>query len=350
MRNKKVLVGMSGGIDSSVAAYLLKKAGYEVIGLTLQLWPGYLKGSKAFEAKKTAAKLGIDHYVLDVEEAFRKEIIEKFCREYWQGKTPNPCIRCNQYIKFRYLFKKAGELGIKFVATGHYARVEYNKRKKCYLLKKGVDSKKDQSYVLYFLRQNQLARILLPLGNYSKKKATKGARALGFPAEQRESQDICFIPGNNYRSFLKDWFSKETFPGPILNGKGEMLGKHSGIAFYTIGQRRGLGISSGERRYVTRIEAKTNSIFIGSEKNLYQREVIAQKVHYIYRKKTRGFSARAKIRYLHKEREAQVTPQKRNTALVRFKKPQRAITPGQAVVFYDGKVVLGGGIIKKSLK
>ena len=347
MKNKKVLVAMSGGIDSSVAAFFLKEKGFKVIGATLKLWQ--FISNRTIKAKRVAGKLDIPHYLFDVEDIFKEKIIDSFCKEYQRGITPNPCIRCNQYIKFEYLLKKAKELGIEFVATGHYARIEYDKSRKKYLLKKAVDSKKDQSYVLYPLRQNQLKRILLPLGDYTKKEVKKKARELALSVEsEKESQEICFVPGNDYRKFLKDWIPEAARTGSILNDEGEILGKHSGIAFYTIGQRRGLGISNQEPLYVTALEPKSNTVFVAPEKNLYQDELIARAVSYICEENIpEGFTVKAKIRYLHQGAEANLFPLRENKVLVKFKEAQRAITPGQAVVFYDGDIVLGGGIIKK---
>ena len=339
---------MSGGIDSSVAAFLLKEKGFKVIGATLQLWQ--FISNRTVKAKRVAEKLDIPHYLFDVEDIFKEKIIDSFCKEYRQGITPNPCIRCNQYIKFEYLLKKAKDLGIEFVATGHYARIEYDKSRKKYLLKKAVDSKKDQSYVLYPLRQNQLKQILLPLGGYTKEEVKKKARELALSAEsEKESQEICFIPGNDYRKFLKDWIPEVNCSGSILNNKGEILGRHSGVAFYTVGQRKGLGISNKEPLYVRALEPKSNTVFVTPEKNLYQDELIARAVSYIHMKNiSEGFMVKAKIRYLHQGAEANLFPLKGNKALVKFEEAQRAITPGQAVVFYDGDIVLGGGIIKKS--
>ena len=280
MKSKKVLLGMSGGIDSSIAAFLLKEKGFKVVGATLQLWQ--FVSNKAVKAKTIAKKLDIPHYLFDVEDIFKKKIIDSFCKEYRQGRTPNPCIRCNQYIKFEYLLKKAKDLGIEFVATGHYARIGYDKNRKKYLLKKAVDSKKDQSYVLYPLRQNQLKQILLPLGGYTKEEVKKRARELALSVEsEKESQEICFVPGNDYRKFLKDWIPEVDCPGPILNTKGEILGRHSGVAFYTVGQRKGLRISNKEPLYVRALEPKTNTVFVTPEKNLYQNEFIARAVSYI---------------------------------------------------------------------
>ncbi|MEA3369199.1 MAG: tRNA 2-thiouridine(34) synthase MnmA [Candidatus Ratteibacteria bacterium] len=348
MKSKKVLVAMSGGVDSSVAAFLLKEKGFKVIGATLQL--RQFVSNKAVKAKKVAEKLDIPHYLFDVEDVFKEKIIDSFCKEYRQGRTPNPCIRCNQYIKFEYLLKKAKDLGIEFAATGHYARIEYDKNREKYLLKKAVDLKKDQSYVLYPLRQNQLKQILLPLGDYTKEEVKNRARELALSVElEKESQEICFIPGNDYRKFLKDWIPEVDCPGPILNTKGEILGRHSGLAFYTIGQRKGLGISNKEPLYVKALEPKSNTVFVAPEKNLYQDELIARAVSCICEENIpEGFMVKAKIRYLHQGAKARLFPRKGNRILVKFKEAQRAITPGQAVVFYDGDMVLGGGIIEKS--
>ncbi|MEA3485473.1 MAG: tRNA 2-thiouridine(34) synthase MnmA, partial [Candidatus Aerophobetes bacterium] len=250
---KKVAVAMSGGIDSSVCAALLKEKGYEVIGITMQIWTKVEDKSQVDRccgvntidsAKRAADELKIPHYMLNFRDIFEKYVIANFCDEYTRGRTPNPCIRCNQYIKFGALLKKAKQLGADYLATGHYAKIAYNKEKGEYLLKKGTDPEKDQSYFLYTMTQSQLKNILMPLGNYTKSEVRKVARDLNLPvADRPESQEICFIPDNDYSKFLKKYIQEAARPGPILNARGERVGEHRGILFYTIGQRRGLGIS-----------------------------------------------------------------------------------------------------------
>ncbi len=351
MPKEKVLVAMSGGVDSSVAACFLKESGYEVIGLTLRLLPEeHLNINQVDQAKKISSILGIKHYSLDLKNMFKEKVMDYFGKEYRRGRTPNPCIKCNRYIKFASLFKKAKELGVKYVATGHYARIEYDGFKKKYLLRKGIDPQKDQSYFLYTLCQNELPGILMPLGNYTKESVKKKAGELKLPVFKKESQEICFIPRDDYREFLSNYIPGIITPGPIVNNKNEVIGKHSGIAFYTVGQRKGLGISYREPLYVTAINRRRNAIFVDTEEKLYSKKLIAGNLHQLYAGKIPGnFMTKAKIRYLHKEAEARVVLEENKKALVEFKKGQRAVTPGQAVVFYEGDVVIGGGIIDKIL-
>ncbi|MFQ6082064.1 MAG: tRNA 2-thiouridine(34) synthase MnmA [Candidatus Aminicenantia bacterium] len=361
MRKKRVVVAMSGGVDSSVTAALLKEQGYEVIGLTMNLWSSDKLANRANryrgccglramrDANQVAIKLKIPHYVADFRDIFNKTVIADFCREYNQGRTPNPCIRCNQYIKFEAMLKKSKKLEADFIATGHYARIEYGIKRKRYLLKKGIDSKKDQSYVLYAMTQDQLSQTLMPLGNLTKKEVREIARKLDLPvAEKSESQEICFIPDNNYPQFLKNFIPEAAKPGLIINRKGVVLGKHKGIIFYTIGQRRGLGISAKEPLYVISIDKSKNTIVVGSKEEVYSQEFTVSDINWIaWDKIEKSFRAKVKIRYIHQEAEAAITLLNDNQALVKFIQPQRAITSGQAAVFYDGDVVIGGGTIEK---
>lgn len=357
----KVVVAMSGGVDSSVTAALLKEEGYQVIGVTMQIWPsnklaqevGKFGGccglGAVADAKRVAYKLGIPHYVINFRDVFAKKVINNFCREYSLGRTPNPCIRCNQYIKFDALLKQAKELDANFVATGHYARIEYDEANGSHLLKKGIDPGKDQSYVLYIMSQNQLKHALMPLGNFTKEKVRKIAQEAGLPvANKPESQEICFIPDDNYPTFLKGYIPKAAEPGSILDRQGNILGEHRGVLFYTIGQRRGLGISAKEPSYVVAIDQKRNAIIVGSKREVYGDELIATEVNYIaIGQLTQAIEVKAKIRYTHQEAEATLTPLNKDKVHVKFKAPQMAITPGQAVVFYDGDIVVGGGTIDK---
>ncbi len=355
---------MSGGVDSSVAAAILKEEGYQVIGVTMQIWPldkqaddadkfGGCCGISAIEdAKRVAFKLGIPHYVMNFRDVFRQRVIANFCQEYSRGRTPNPCIRCNQYIKFDALLERAKELGAQFVATGHHARVEKDKAKGRYLLKKGADHGKDQSYVLYPLTQEQLGHTLLPIGSLTKHRVREIASDLGLPvAAKPESQEICFIPDNNYPRFLEEYTAEAVRPGPILDNQGHALGEHRGILSYTIGQHKRLGISAGERLYVTAIDRHRNAIIVGTKQEVYSRGLIASELNWIAIDKLRQpMVMKAKVRYRHQEAEAEVAPLSEDQAYVKFTTPEPAITPGQAVVLYDGDIVIGGGIIEQAAR
>jgi tRNA-specific 2-thiouridylase len=355
----RVVVAMSGGVDSSVTAALLKEEGWEVIGVTMQLWPSAESAAEAerfggccgleavTEAKTVAHRLGIPHYAMNFKPIFARKVIADFCREYSLGRTPNPCIRCNQYVKFDALLKKAKGLGADFVATGHYARIEYDKGSGRYLLKRGIDLKKDQSYVLYTMTQHQLRDTLMPLGHLTKEKVRQIAHELGLSvADKAESQDICFIPDDNYPSFFEQYMPGAAKPGPILDKRGNALGEHRGILFYTIGQRRGLGISAPEPLYVVAIDGRNNTIIVGSKEDTYQDELIAAEVNWIaIEPPGQPIKARVKVRYLHPGAEAIVTPLAEDKVQVKFEEPQMALTPGQAAVFYNGDSVIGGGTI-----
>ncbi len=363
MHIAKVVVAMSGGVDSSIAAAVLKEEGYQVVGATFQIWssdkPAYdVDGYRSYyrvnaveDAKIVADSLGIPHYVLNVQNVFSQKVIANFCREYSLGRTPNPCIMCNKYIKFGTLLEKARELGADFVATGHYARIEKDKTSGRYLLKKGVDQRKDQSYFLYALTQEQLEHALLPIGNFAKQRVREMVIELGIlAADKPASQDICFIPDNDCPKFFNEYFPQGVKPGPILDRKGNILGEHRGILFYTIGQRKGLGLSSKEPLYVTDIIHERNAIVVGGKGEVYGTEFIASGLNWICPVKLKQpIVAKAKIRYLHNEAEAEIIPIDEEKVHVRFKEPQLAITPGQAVVFYDGNTVIGGGTIEQKI-
>ena len=350
---------MSGGVDSSVAAALLKEAGHQVIGITMQLWPGSDEksdgnGSGSYcgldaieDARKVARMLGIPHYVTDFRDIFARTVIADFCREYSLGRTPNPCIRCNRHIKFGVLWEKARELGADFLATGHYARVERDNDSGNYLLKKGVDQKKDQSYFLCQLKQEQLSRTLFPLGDMTKDKVRQIARELGLTvAAKRESQEICFIPDDDYAGFLKDRAPVSVESGPILDREGNVLGQHRGISFYTVGQRKGLGIAAARPLYVTSIKPEGNTIIVGTKEQTYSNELLADNINWIATARPeQPINVKAKVRYRHPEAEAIISPTDETSIYVKFAEPQMAITPGQAVVFYDGDTVIGGGTI-----
>ncbi|HEA46890.1 MAG TPA: tRNA 2-thiouridine(34) synthase MnmA [bacterium] len=373
---KRVVVAMSGGVDSSVTAALLKREGYEVIGITMQIWPSNLSPGKdeasearrpklaeeaerfggccglsaVEDAKRVAERLNIPHYVLNFRDVFEKKVIANFCEEYKEGRTPNPCIRCNQYIKFGVLLSKAKELDAEYIATGHYARIEYDKKRRRYFLRKGIDPKKDQSYVLYIMTQEQLKHTLMPLGTLTKEKVREIARELNLPvASKPESQEICFIPNTDYHGFLRTRIGTDSLEeGLIVNKKGRVLGRHKGIAFYTIGQRRGLGIATDKPLYVIAVDKDKNVLVVGSEKETLKDKLIAEDVNWITLDKLKEpIRIKAKIRYRHREAAARVTPLIGNRVEVRFRRPQRAITPGQAVVFYDKDLLIGGGRIEK---
>jgi tRNA-specific 2-thiouridylase len=352
---ERVAVAMSGGVDSSVAAALLKSEGYEVIGVTMRFdhrdatsKRSICCGLKGIEdARKVAKKLRIKHYVFNMHKPLLDYVIKDFCMEYALGRTPNPCIRCNQYIKFGMLLKKAISLKAKYLATGHYARVV--KTKKGYLLKKARDLSKDQSYFLYRLNQNQLKNIIFPLGNYTKARIRNLARRFGLAvADKKESQEICFLGGTDYRDFLTKQLKKGLKGGPIVDKEGNILGRHKGIAFYTIGQREGLGIAKGYPLYINEIDYKNNQIIVGAKKDVLKREFMVKEPNFILRPIKKKVVLGARIRYNHKEAPAQTFPIN-NRIQVKFASPQFAITAGQSAVFYDDDTVIGGGVIDKVL-
>jgi tRNA-uridine 2-sulfurtransferase len=342
----KIAIAMSGGVDSSVAAALLKEAGHEVTGVTMRITDDSRAGT---DAADIAGRLGIPHRVIDLRDIFAEKIIDYFCGEYGMGRTPNPCILCNRYIKFGALWEEAEKLGAELLATGHYARTEKDDSGRYHLLKKGRDANKDQSYFLCQLTQEQLGRTMFPVGNLTKGEVRKIAAELGLPANSRpESQEICFIPDNDQAGFLESHVPKHARSGPILDEAGRTLGRHRGIASYTIGQRRGLGIAAAAPLYVTAIEADRNAIIVGTKEQTYGSELIAGGLNWIaINAPEHPIQVKAKIRYRHAEAEATVMPQDDDTVSVKFVEPQAAITPGQAVVFYDGDKVAGGGTIIK---
>ncbi len=338
--SEKVAVLMSGGVDSSVAALLLKKQGYEVIGLTMFNW----SVDVCHRAEEVARFLGISHHVIEVRREFREKVIDYFCRSYKEGLTPNPCVVCNEFIKFGSVLRYAVDMGCRWVATGHYARVEKDEATGRYLLKKGIDAKKDQAYFLYRLKQDQLSRLLFPLGNMTKDETKAIARENGLPAAGREeSQEVCFIEGD-YREFLAA-NGIEGVPGPIRNQKGELIGIHRGLPGYTVGQRRGLGIRTGQALYVVDLEAESNTLVVGKEEDLYRTSLIAAENNFIpFDVLTEPLEVEAKIRYTAPVAQALIIPVSAGVR-VEFLHPQRAITRGQSVVYYQGDVVIGGGVI-----
>lgn len=350
---KFVAVAMSGGVDSSVAAALLKKQGHEVVGLTMCFNLAEHDGKKPSccgltgieDARRVCQKLGIRHYLINLDKYFSRDVIRDFYQEYLNGRTPNPCVRCNQFIKFGILLKKALNLGAAFLATGHYARIV--KSKQGYLLKKAKDLKKDQSYFLYRLNQKQLKHIVFPLGNFTKPKVRDIAADFGLNvAEKQDSQEICFLPEGKLGDLIKAKGPGNLKPGKLVDKEGNILGVHKGIPFYTIGQRHGLGIAKGYPLYVTQINAKNNRITVGRRQDAYASEFMIKAGHFLNKPFKKKVEIKVRIRYNHQEDAAVVYPEK-NKLKVIFKKPQFAITPGQAAVFYDRDTVLGGGIIQK---
>jgi tRNA-specific 2-thiouridylase len=358
---ERVVVAMSGGVDSSVAAALLKERGYEVIGITLcfnltdsaRKKPACCSPQGIEDARRVAHKLGIRHYVLNMQKVLRERVIKDFCNEYMKGRTPNPCVRCNQYIKFDALLKKALALEAKFLATGHYAQicpVRYSLLStRYYELKKAKDKIKDQSYFLYRLNQYQLRHTIFPLGDYTKEEVRGLAKKFGLPvADKIASQEICFLPQDDYREFLKQQARVRIKPGLVVDRQGNILARHKGIALYTIGQRQGLGIAKGYPLYITKINARNNQITVGTKEDVSKKEFFVSHLHFILKPIKKKVALKIRIRYNHKEAQAQVLPYK-NKIKVKFKKPQFAITPGQSAVFYFKDKVLGGGIIERVL-
>jgi tRNA-uridine 2-sulfurtransferase len=342
--SKRVFVAMSGGVDSSVTAYLLKEAGYEVQGIHLELTAENIPIPERdhSDLEKTCQVLKIPLHYLKVETEFKDKVIDYFCNEYNQGHTPNPCVQCNRNIKFGILLDKVLEMKGDYMATGHYARIDHIEAD--YRLLKGVDKSKDQSYFLYLLGQRELEHVLFPLGGLHKTQVKKIAASEGLPAAvRRESQDICFLPDGDYHVFISGRVFPE--PGEIVDLAGRVLGRHKGLAYYTIGQRQGLGISSQEPLYVIELDTKNNKIVIGPVEKLFKTGLIANNLSWISGKTPEGImEVSCKVRYRAPEAKATLN-MKNNLAEVCFESPQRAIAPGQSVVFYQGDVVLGGGII-----
>ena len=354
---KKALIAMSGGVDSSVAACLMKEAGYDCIGATMKLFcnedigvsedSGCCSADDVEDARSVATALDMPYYVFNFSERFREEVMDRFVTAYENGITPNPCIECNRKLKFEYLHNRAKELGYDYVVTGHYAIIEYNKTTGRYELKKAADPAKDQSYVLYSMTQEQLSHTLFPLGALSKPAVRSLAEERGFiNADKGDSQDICFVPNGKYTDFIEGYTGKTYPEGDFVDMDGNVLGRHKGIIRYTVGQRKGLGLSLKEPMYVVRVEPESNTVILGRDSDLFTTTLTAKNINLIsvpdLYTPTR---VKARVRYKHVEQWATVTQQDADTIQVVFDQPQRAITKGQAVVLYDGDVVVGGGTI-----
>jgi tRNA-specific 2-thiouridylase len=360
---------MSGGVDSSVTAFLLKREGYDVVGVTFRNWPqdcisraeDKCCGPQAVtDARAVAHQIGIPHYLVDEIDAFQREVIEYFGREYARGRTPNPCVVCNEKIKFGTLLNKARALGAEFIATGHYARVERVSpnseiQNPHFLLKRGLDPHKDQSYFLFSLRQEQLARALMPLGALSKDETRSIAAEMGLKTHDKvESQEICFVPENDYGHFLREGLGMEERAGEIVDTRNRVLGTHNGVQFFTIGQREGLGLATrplptdlqGKPLYVVALDAEANRVVVGENDALLRDEFTVERVNWIpFDEPSAPLEATVKIRYNHPGTPATIEPRDNGYVRVHLREPQRAITPGQAAVFYQGDRVLGGGWI-----
>lgn len=354
---KKTMIAMSGGVDSSVAALLTKQAGDECIGVTMKLYHNEevgIEGQKTCcslddveDARAVCRRLGMRFYVFNFTDCFKETVIDRFVDAYRHGRTPNPCIDCNCYLKFGKLIQRMRELQMDYVATGHYARVEYDRLSGRYLLKKGIDELKDQSYVLYMLTQEQLAHIRFPLGALTKDEVRRIAGENGFVnAGKRDSQDICFVSDGDYVKVIEAVTGEVSRPGEFVDRTGKVLGRHEGIIHYTIGQRRGLRLAAGERMYVTDISPEDNRVVLGKNEDLFQSELTVDQVNLIACDRLeKPVRVTAKIRYRHREQPATAWQTAEGRLHVRFDEPQRAVTKGQAVVLYDGDSVVGGGMI-----
>ncbi|MDO9533964.1 MAG: tRNA 2-thiouridine(34) synthase MnmA [Bacillota bacterium] len=357
---EKIMVAMSGGVDSSAAALLLKEEGFDPVGVTLRFWVDPLAEERAADdvkgccsldavndARNVCQTLGIPHYVLNMKDYFYEKVVTYFTREYFQGRTPNPCIACNRHIKFSLLAEKARALGINYLATGHYSRILYDSGEKMYRLFRGKDREKDQSYMLYTLSQEQLSHVIFPLGNYTKPEIRAFALKGGLKvAEKAESQEICFIPDNDYRGFLERENPGAVTSGDIISPNGEKIGMHHGLAFYTVGQRKGLGLTSPEPLYVIEIDVKNNVLTVGKEEETYSETLTADELSFVSdRIPDHPLHVEVKIRYRAPHIPAVVHPPDGKNARIVLAEKQKAVTPGQAVVFYQGEEVLGGGTI-----
>lgn len=363
----RIVAAMSGGVDSSVAAALLKEQGFDVIGVTMRMKPPSVGPVAAAEdAERVARVLDIPHYVLDVSEVFERHVISYFCGEYALGRTPNPCLACNRFIKFGELLRLAREMGATHVATGHYARTRHDQALGRHLLLRGLDQRKDQSYVLYALDQDQIAAAMFPVGGMRKADVRQAAARFNLPVlDKAESQEICFIESGDYRGFLEDRCPSVAREGPIVDTSGRVLGRHKGLAFYTVGQRKGLGLARGVPLYVVELDYRRNTLVVGCAPETLRSDCVVSDANFIpFSVLTGRMEVTCKIRYKAEEVPAVISPgadslanrpaanrpgvdtASSRTVLVTFSRPQRAITPGQSAVFYDGEVVVGGGVIQ----
>ena len=350
MENKRVMIGMSGGVDSSVAALLLKNEGYEVIGATLELFPGSscCNIDTYIDAKNVCNQLGIPHFTFNYKDEFREHVINDFISCYANCKTPNPCIECNKYMKFGFMYEKAKELGCNYIATGHYAKTEYSEKYGRWVLKKSKSLKKDQSYVLWNISKELIEHVLFPLADYEEKEEIrKIARDNNLKvANKPDSEDICFVPDGNYKKFLENNSDIKPREGNIVDIKGKILGKHTGLYNYTIGQRRGLGISNPVPLFVVGFNSDKNEVIVGEEKDLYKSEIEVNEINLILVDEIKDWmDVEVKTRYSSKVAKAKIK-QEDNKIKVKFEEPQRAVTPGQSAVFYIDDIVLGGGKIQ----
>ncbi len=355
---KTALIAMSGGVDSSVAASLMKDRGFDCIGCTMRLYENDMIGEDLFgtccslkdteDARSVTEKIGIPYYIFHYEKEFIDNVIEPFVCSYERGETPNPCIRCNKYLKFDILYQKAKELGCEYIVTGHYARIE--EKDGHFYLKKALDPTKDQSYVLYDLTEEQLSHTFFPLGDYTKNAARQMADEKEFVTSHKsDSQDICFVPDGDYAGMIRRYRNKDYPKGPIVDAQGNVLGEHNGIIGYTIGQRRGLGVPADRRLYVTKLDVENNTVVLSDNSDLFEKEVLVRGFNWITGEAPKGeFRCMAKVRYRHKEQPATAVILEDGHARITFDEPQRAITAGQSAVLYESDTVLGGGIIYKS--